>query len=114
MSGRFNNCITLSGGEPLEQNLDELYHFIKLFKNRCKEYGLKPNIWIYSGRRYSYNTITEDKDKLKVLKQCNILVDGPFVLDKKKELLFRGSENQRIIDLKKTLSSKSISIARNI
>lgn len=106
----FNNSITLSGGEPLEQDINELNEFLRLFKKECKENSLTPNIWIYSGRKYEYEDLISDEGKLKIFKQCLVLVDGPFILNKKKELLFRGSENQRLIDLKRTLKSKRITL----
>lgn len=98
--------ITLSGGDPFDQDeesLKELLTFIKIFK---LEYPNK-DIWIYSGGLY------EDFLKNDIIREillwCNVLVDGPFVQEKKVlDLPFRGSTNQRIIDLKKSLYSDKI------
>ena len=64
-------------------------------------------IWIYSGRTFEENISV--KDKVECLKLCDILVDGRFV-DELKDLTlaFRGSSNQRIIDLKKTFKSNKV------
>ena len=67
------------------------------------------NIWIYSG--YTYEQIVADPKKLELLKECDILVDGLFVEKLKNlKLKFRGSENQRIIDIKKSLESGEVVI----
>lgn len=104
----FNNKITLSGGEPLEQHLDQLLEFILLFKEECKKRRKRPNIWIYSGVHYKFEDLLKDPLKKEIFQNCNVLVDGPFILSKKKELQFRGSSNQRIINLKKTFHQKEM------
>lgn len=106
--GGFNSKITLSGGEPLEQHLDQLLEFILLFKRKCKEIHKRPDIWIYSGHHYTLKSLKENEVKYNIFKECNVLVDGPFILEKKKELPFRGSSNQRIINLKKTFKDGKI------
>lgn len=108
LANNWNNKITLSGGEPLEQNLEHLLEFIKLFKQICADNNKRPNIWIYSGKHYIYKDFANNKLIYNILKECNVLVDGPFILSKKKELPFRGSTNQRLIDLSKTFKNKKI------
>lgn len=103
----FNKNITLSGGEPLEQDHEQLLEFIKLFKKECKKNHVRPNIWLYSGKKYTYEELTSPELR-PIIQEINCLVDGPFVLEKKKEVLYRGSTNQRIIDIKKTLTNKTI------
>lgn len=94
--------LTLLGGEPL-QNLEliEFVEEIKEYTNLLKE---KKDIWIYSG--YVFEKIKENPKMKKLLELCDVLVDGPFV----EELLdlnlkFRGSSNQRILDVKKSLEA---------
>ena len=61
---------------------------------------LGKNIWIYSG--YTYEEITNARDPYKpeLLKLCDVLVDGRFVLEERDlSLTFKGSRNQRIIQL---------------
>ena len=92
--------LTLLGGEPM-QNL----YLIDVIRKVKKE--VNKNIWIYSG--YTYDQIINDNKKLELLKECDVLVDGLFVeelLDLK--LKFRGSSNQRIIDIKKSLEKNEI------
>lgn len=98
--------ITLSGGDPFDQNdesLMELLNFIELFKVK---YPMK-DIWIYSGGLY------EDFMKNDILREIlmwsDVLVDGPFIQELKLlDLPFRGSTNQRIIDLKKSIYSDKV------
>lgn len=96
--------VTLSGGEPFEQaeGLSEL-------ARKVKELGL--NVMTYTG--YTYEEIMTGCGKIEgwdsLLNATDILVDGRFEIDKKNILLkFRGSENQRIIDVKKTIGEKRV------
>lgn len=85
--------VTLSGGDPLQQDRQELADFAALLKKARPELS----IWIYTG--YTYEEVQEQA----VLKLAQVLVDGPFVLNQRNlELPFRGSGNQRLIDLKAT------------
>lgn len=98
--------LTILGGDPFEKsNQIELYPFIK----RLREvYSNSKTIWAFTGaiyeslldKEYEYNTsITKE-----LLSMMDVLVDGPFMEEKKSLLLkFRGSSNQRLIDLKKSL-----------
>jgi anaerobic ribonucleoside-triphosphate reductase activating protein len=98
-----NGC-TISGGDPLYHAKDLLF-FVKRFKAECPD----KDIWIYSG--FTYEEIMQDKDMKKLVKMCDVLVDGLFEKDNKDLTLnFRGSYNQRIIDIKETLRKKSIVI----
>lgn len=85
--------ITLSGGDPFDQNLQELSEFISTLK---RDYD--SNIWCYTG--YTFEQLL---DKKEILKNIDVLVDGPFIKSlKDSTLLFRGSSNQRIIDVKES------------
>ena len=94
--------LTLLGGEPFEpENQREL---VKLLKKVRKMYP-KKNIWSYSGYVYDKDLIpggrayTEVTDEM--LSCIDVLVDGPFVEDLKDiTLQFRGSSNQRILNLR--------------
>lgn len=89
--------LTISGGDPLDQTdetLDELLAFVKRFKKVFKE---SKTIWVYTG----YKIEDLDDKQLEILKYCDILVDGKFDKNlRDTTLAFRGSSNQRIIDLK--------------
>lgn len=93
--------LTILGGEPFE-NVDGLIGLIKYIREHEKE----KDIWIYSG--YKFEDLVSDKSKLKLLMLCDTLVDGLFIEEKKDlKLKFRGSSNQRIIDIKRSIEEKS-------
>jgi len=99
MESSFTN-VTFSGGEPFEQ-ADELSVLAQAIKDGGK------SIWIYSG--YTFEEIMADEAKAKLLKLCDVLVDGRFDKNKTElNLKFKGSTNQRIIDIKKSLSAGEI------
>lgn len=89
----FIDGVTLSGGEPFqEKNIDEL---VILVRNLRAE-GL--TIWCYTG--YLYEDLLEHPVYSTLLKEIDVLVDGPYQKDLfDPDLKFRGSSNQRIIDL---------------
>ena len=99
--------VTFSGGEPLLR----AGALIPLAERIC-ERGL--DLAIYTGWTLEDIFSDGDKDVLKLLSYASVLVDGPFVEAKKNMLLhFRGSENQRILDLKKSLKAKKAVLMRN-
>ena len=65
------------------------------------------NVWIYCGK--TYEQLKEDELSLQLLKSCDVLVDGPFIYELRDITLpFRGSSNQRIIDIQKSLKQNKI------
>lgn len=89
--------VTFSGGEPFDQAeaLSEL-------ASEVKKLGL--NIWSYTGYTYEEILKSTDKSKLKLLKNIDILVDGPFIEELKEgSPKYMGSTNQRIIKIKDIL-----------
>lgn len=105
----FIDGLTLLGGEPFEpQNQAEL---IKLLRRIRKELPEK-TVWAFSG--YTFEELTgESRARSDVtdemLSMVDVLVDGEFVEEKRNiSLQFRGSENQRLIDVPKTLKSGQI------
>lgn len=93
--------LSVLGGEPFD-NLEGLREFIT--KVRAKS---EKDIWIYSG--YTFEELLEKDGAMDVLKNIDVLVDGRFVEDLKDlKLKFRGSSNQRIIDMKRTLEEDEI------
>lgn len=102
----FIKGVTFSGGDPWEQ-ADKFAYIAK----ELKEKGI--NIWSYTG--YTFEHIIENKFKRKgwndLLNIVDVLVDGKFEMDNKIEnLKYRGSSNQRIIDVKESLISKQLKI----
>lgn len=100
--------VTILGGEPMEQTMDDcLLRLLKRIKQETNH-----TIWIYSG--YTFEQIMKDPKKLELLEQCDVLVDGPFIESLKDVCLkFRGSSNQRIINIQASLAAKTI-IEENI
>ena len=108
LSKPYYRGITLLGGDPMEE-----VNQIGLLQltNRIKSEIPDRDIWAYTGfiydkdlikdgKRY-YNNITD-----KLLDNIDVLIDGPFILKRKDiRLKFRGSNNQRIIDLKESRKS---------
>lgn len=93
--------VTISGGEPFEQ-VDALYELVLAIKQNTNK-----DVWIYSG--YTFENLLFDKDKRKLLEICDVLVDGKFEKDNTElNLRFKGSLNQRIIDIKASLDSGSV------
>ncbi len=89
--------VTFSGGEPFEQ-AKQLYILALALKKANK------TIWVYSG--YTFEQLIKDEDKKQLLSVCDVLVDGKFDKNKTElNLRFKGSTNQRILDVKKSLAS---------
>lgn len=85
--------VTFSGGDPMFQ-VDAFTELAKMIKNKTNK-----SIWCYSG--YTYEQIKESPKMSLILPFLDVLVDGPFIMEKRNtDLKFRGSENQRIIYLK--------------
>ena len=97
--------LTLLGGEPLEYvNQQVLAPFLK----RVRETYPQKTIWCYTGYLYEKDILNRMVKKWQytrdILEMIDVLVDGPFIEEEKQiDLRFRGSRNQRIIDVKKSL-----------
>lgn len=93
--------VTFSGGDPMFQpeGFAELAEAIRKETNKT--------IWCFSG--FTYEHLIKDKRQRKLLELVDVLVDGPFVKALRDEdLVFRGSSNQRIINVKKSLEEGKI------
>lgn len=103
--------LTLLGGEPMEpQNQERLLPLLKRIK---KEYGDTKNIWCYTGYTLDDDLLKPSRARCEhtdeILKHIDTLVDGEFVEELKDLMLkFRGSSNQRIINVPETLKSNEI------
>lgn len=99
---RLQQGITLSGGEPFLQPLP-----LAEIADAGHRRGL--NVWVFSG--FTFEQLTdcrqrEWEDRMTLLRRCDVLVDGRFVREKRDlSLRFRGSSNQRILDVKKSLDA---------
>ena len=97
------NGVNILGGEPMEQVMDDsLYDLLLRIKNETGK-----SIWLWSG--YLYEEIIKDNSKKRLLELVDVLVDGRFVIAKRDiTLKYRGSSNQRVIDVKKSLEFNKI------
>ena len=96
--------ITFSGGDPIEQ-AKRFAYMAKAFKE------MNLNIWCYTG--YTFEQLLEKMNDIEgledLLNNIDVLVDGRFEIDKKKEgIKYRGSSNQRLIDVKKSLENGKV------
>ena len=125
LSKDYISGITFSGGDPLyENNLDEVLKLVKQIRNSFPE----KTIWLYTGFRWeelimydSYNSFIPLESNLRkdiyelyikrhqIIELCNIVVDGEYI-DEQKDLTlkFRGSKNQRVIDVKQSLTQNKM------
>ena len=94
--------ITFSGGEPFCQPVP-----LKALAD-CV-HSVKKDVTIYTGWTYEQLIAMHDPDVDALLSVCDVLVDGPFVESlKDPDLLFRGSENQRLIDMRATRETGNV------
>ena len=103
---KYHTGITFSGGDPMFQ--PEQCAKIAAY---AKNLGL--NIWVYTG--FTFEELMKMSESMPIYKEflekIDILVDGRFILEQRDlNLLFRGSRNQRLIDVKKTLKNKEITL----
>lgn len=116
----FVKGLTLSGGDPLfDDNVDEVFDLLKVFRSKFKD---SKDIWLYTG--YTWEDIDywlridrneymylgdKYKKRVEIIKLVDVLVDGKFDKDLKDLTLdFRGSSNQRLIDIKRSLKEKTL------
>lgn len=96
--------VTFSGGEPFEQ-ASALTIIAKAAKTK------KLNIWTYTG--YRFEELLEKEDARELLNYIDVLVDGKFMNDlKHHDLRFKGSLNQRIIDVKQSLAENKVILSK--
>ena len=95
--------VTILGGEPMDQIQDD--DLLELL-TRLRLETPHP-IWVYSG--YTFEQIQSHPKREAILHQCDVLVDGEFIeAEKDLRLYYRGSRNQRIIDVRASLESNTV------
>lgn len=104
--GKTIKGLSLLGGDPTyPQNIDPLIKFIRKFKSKLPD----RDIWIWSG--YTWDEILADSKRKELVSLCDVLIDGKYVDELKNlNLKWRGSSNQRVIDIKKSLLSKEVKL----
>lgn len=104
---KYNNSLkglSLLGGDPTyPSNINPLIKFLYKFKLRFPQ----KDIWIWSG--YTWEEIIKDSQKLKLISLCDVLIDGKFNINLKDlNLKWKGSSNQRVIDIQQSLKYNAI------
>ena len=95
LSKPYIDGLTISGGDPLDQNLETLSD-LREFLVKIKDRFPTKTIWLYTG--YYLDDLNDWQ--LEVVDLCDVVVDGPFIKDLADgSLAFRGSSNQKIIHL---------------
>lgn len=99
IDSNYTDGLSILGGEPLApDNMEEVLNIVKKFKERYPE----KTIWIFSGYKYE-DIIRRRDDSTTILEYIDVLVDGLFIEEKRDlSIPFRGSSNQRLIDIKKS------------
>lgn len=93
--------LTILGGEPFEST-EDLIEIVKKIRKESDK-----SIWIFSG--FLYEILVNIEKAKELLSMCDVLVDGLFVEELKDlKLKFKGSSNQRTIDIKKSLENKKV------
>lgn len=110
--------VSILGGEPLaNENLEGVLKLIKEIRSSTHN----KNIWIYSGYTWEeimYPIVTDDfkpekfellHNRQKIVSMCDILVDGRYI-DSQRDIMlkWRGSKNQRVVDIKKSLRNGEV------
>ena len=99
LSNPLTDGLTLSGGEPFSQP-----EACARIARAAKEHGL--NVWAYSGWTFEQLRDNPDPEVQALLHSLDVLVDGPFLqAERSLELKWRGSRNQRMLDVPKSLES---------
>lgn len=112
LSPSYIDGLTLLGGEPFEpENQRALLPFVKAVRQQYPD----KNIWCYTGYKLDEELLRPSRARCEVtdelLSLIDVLVDGEFIEEQKNiSLSFRGSENQRLIDLPTTLKTSSIAL----
>jgi len=102
LSNPLTDGLTLSGGEPFAQAADCL-----TIARAAHEHGL--NVWGYSGWTYDHLLKEGSDDQKALLRELDVLVDGPFLLaERSLSLAWRGSRNQRVIDVPSSLAAGEV------
>lgn len=116
LSPDYIDGLSLLGGEPFEpQNQEVLLPFLRKVKNELPN----KNIWCYTGYLFDRELLSESRARCEftdeMLSLIDVLVDGEFVQAMHDiSLAFRGSSNQRIIDVQKSLETGEVKLHRLI
>ena len=93
--------VTFTGGDPMYQP-EGFAELARAIRERTEK-----TIWCYTG--FTFETLVNNPRQRPLLELVDVLVDGPFIKDLRDEdLLFRGSKNQRLIDVRQSLAQNQV------
>lgn len=102
--GKTVRGLSLLGGDPTyHMNVEPLTELLQKFKKRFPD----KDVWMWSG--FTWEQLQEDPKRLALISLCDVLVDGRFILEQKDlNQKWKGSRNQRVIDVQKSILEKRI------
>lgn len=99
--------LTLTGGNPMD-SIPEILHICRTVKEKFTN----KDIWLYSG--YTFEQLQQSQTAMCVLDYIDVLVDGPYIEAQRDiSLQWRGSRNQRVIDIQETLKQGKVITIQN-
>lgn len=105
VSGEHVDGLSILGGDPLWQNDSGIEKLIRLV-NKTHELG--KSVWLWSGFTWE-SVMSIDRSSKELVSLCDVFIDGPFIESKKDlSLHWRGSSNQRVIDVKESLKQNKV------
>ncbi|MFM9281402.1 anaerobic ribonucleoside-triphosphate reductase activating protein [Paenibacillus jiagnxiensis] len=91
--------LTLCGGDPFFSAV-ECIPFVQAYRAACPAH----TVWAYTG--FTFGALIQDSSMLELARLCDVIVDGPFIAEEKDvSLPFRGSRNQRLVDVPRSLAA---------
>lgn len=104
LSHDYISGITLSGGDPLySYNLADVSNLLQEIKSRFPT----KTIWLYTG--YTWEECMSDYNKKDIIEHCDVIVDGEYVNSQRDiTLKWKGSSNQRVIDVRESLKTGQV------
>jgi anaerobic ribonucleoside-triphosphate reductase activating protein len=106
MSMEYCKGLSLLGGDPMSKLGDIRKTVIEVCKE-SKERFPEKDIWMWTG--YTFEELMADETAKDVFKYVDVVVDGPFIESEKDvNLAWKGSSNQRVIDIKKTVETGKV------
>lgn len=103
--------LTILGGDPIcSTNKETVSNIVITFR---ETYGIQKSLWLYTGYTYEELIDMHNKDVNIILENIDVLVDGRYMEEQRDlSLKFRGSHNQRIIDMKETRKTGNIVLSK--